>query len=158
VVVAVAPSVPLPALPADLPVPAHTVTDDEPYAGPLAALVAALARTRHPVAVVAGGDMPWLSPSVLSLLVSRLRSGDADVAALELGGREQPLPLAIRRSALGAIRALLAEGDRSLRSLVHRPLVATVAEPDWRALDPSARTLADVDVPEDLTAGGDRKA
>jgi molybdenum cofactor guanylyltransferase len=152
------PSGDLPVLPSDLPVPARTIRDDEPHAGPLAALAVGLANAEHPVAVVAGGDMPWLSPSVLSLLVDRLRSGDVDASALEVDGRGQPLPLAISRSALVTIRGLLTGGDRSLRSMLGRTRVALVEEPAWRALDPTGRTLADVDVPGDLTAGGDRTA
>jgi molybdenum cofactor guanylyltransferase len=146
----------LPALPSDRPVPARTTRDDEPHGGPLAALAVGLAYAEHPVAIVAGGDMPWLSPSVLSLLVDRLRSGAVDAATLELGGRGQPLPLAISRSALVTIRGLLADGERSLRSMLGRTRVALVYEPAWRALDPAGRTLADVDVPEDLMPGGDR--
>lgn len=156
VLVVVAHSGPLPALPTDLPVPVHTVRDDEPHGGPLAALAGGIARAEHPVAVVVGGDMPWLCPDVLSLLVDRLRSGPSGAAALELDGRRQPLPFAIRRSSLGEIRALLAAGDRSLLSLLGRARAAVVEEPAWRALDPTGQTLADVDVPEDLTAGGDR--
>jgi molybdopterin-guanine dinucleotide biosynthesis protein A len=152
------PSGDLPVLPSDLPVPARTIRDDEPHAGPLAALAVGLANADHPAAVVAGGDMPWLSPSVLSLLVDRLRSGDVDAAALELGGKAQPLPLGISRSALVTIRGLLTGGDRSLRSLLGGTRVALVEEPAWRALDPTGRTLADVDVPGDLTAGRDRPA
>jgi molybdopterin-guanine dinucleotide biosynthesis protein A len=158
VLVVVAHSGPLPALPEDLPVPIHTVRDDEPFGGPLAALAEGIARAEHPVAVVVGGDMPWLSPAVLSLLVDRLRSGPGDAAALELDGRRQALPFAIRGSALREIRALLAAGDRSLSSLLGRTHAAAVEEPAWRALDPTGQTLADVDVPGDLTAGGDRTA
>ena len=106
--------------------------------------------------VAVGGDMPWLSPDVLSLLVDRLRSGDVDAAALELSGEGQPLPLAVSRSALVTIRGLLAEGDRSLRSMLARTRVDLVDESAWRSLDPTARTLADIDVPADLMSGGDR--
>jgi molybdopterin-guanine dinucleotide biosynthesis protein A len=158
VLVLVAHSGPVPALPRDLPVAVHTVRDHEPYGGPLAALAEGIARAEHPVAVVVGGDMPRVSPDVLSLLVDRVRSGSGDAAALELDGWRQPLPLAIRRSSLGEIRALLAAGDRSLQSLLQRTQAAVVREADWRALDPTGLTLVDVDVPEDLTAGGEPTA
>ena len=158
VLAVVSPSGPLPDLPSDLPVPARTVRDDEPHAGPLAALAVGLSNAEHPVAVVAGGDMPWLSPGVLSLLVDRLRPGDVDASCLELGGQGQPLPLAVSRSALVTIRGLLTDGERSLRSVLGRTRVAVVEEPAWRAVDPTGRTLADVDVPGDLMAGDDRTA
>jgi molybdopterin-guanine dinucleotide biosynthesis protein A len=62
-----------------------------------------------------------------------------------------PLPLAIRRvDALTAGRALLENGERSLRALVAALDAEALPEAEWRALDPDADSLVDIDRPEDL--------
>jgi hypothetical protein len=50
---------------------------------------------------------------------------------------------------------LLRSGRRRLRDLLGelRPMVV-VAEAEWRAIDPDARTLMDVDEPADLEDAG----
>ena len=68
-------------------------------------------------------------------------------------GDRPSLPFAARRDpALAAARSGLADGDRRLRGLFERLALAEVPEAAWRALDPAARTLRDIDRPEDLLA------
>ena len=64
------------------------------------------------------------------------------------------LPLAIRPSlARPVVDALLREDRRALRALLDRLPMALVAAADWRALDPGARTLVDIDTTGDLRPG-----
>ena len=150
VVVVIAPDAPVPAgLPAD----ARVVVDPESFGGPLVGLAAGLARVSDDVVVVAGGDMPDLVPSVLARLAQVLVDGSA--GAVRLADRDQAaaLPCAVRREpALRAAESALAAGDRRLRGLFERLVVELVPEGDWRVLDPDARTLRDIDRPEDLLA------
>jgi glycosyltransferase involved in cell wall biosynthesis len=68
-----------------------------------------------------------------------------------VGTNARPLPAALRRDAgLAAAEALLATGERRLRSLTGRLVTDVVAGDTWRVLDPAASTLRDVDAPEDL--------
>jgi len=53
--------------------------------GPLAGLAAGLAEVRTELALVAGGDMPDMSPSVLLAMVAEARRSGADAVALEQG-------------------------------------------------------------------------
>ena len=127
------------------------VRDPEPFGGPLVAVLAGLERAREPLALIVGGDMPDLSRDVLVRLVRALDASEADAVALVFRGRRQPLPLALRvGTATQAARRQLADGVRSLQSLVGGLRVRELSEEEWRALDPAATTLRDVDRPEDL--------
>jgi molybdenum cofactor guanylyltransferase len=138
--------------------PATTVlvrraVDPEPFGGPLVGLLAGLEAAREPVAVVVGGDMPTLAPDVLRLLIRALtaREGSRDAAVLVQRGDARPLPCAVRNgTATQAAGRLLGEGERSLRALIRSINTLSVAEADWRPLDPTAATLLDIDVPGDL--------
>jgi molybdopterin-guanine dinucleotide biosynthesis protein A len=126
--------------------PVRYARDREPFGGPLVGLRTGLAETRGPIVVVAGGDMPWLVPGVLGLLVDRVPAALVDPA-----GMLRPLPCALdRAAALVAVDELLAGGDRRLRAVLAR--VGTVALPwaDWQVLDPGGLTLVDIDEPGDL--------
>lgn len=137
-------------------VPTRTVTDDEPFAGPLAALAGALRDVSTALAIVAGGDMPGLVPAVLESMLDRLRVDvTLDVVLLTAPDpsteRRQVLPLALRvETASIAARAAVEAGDRSLVRLVDRLRSIEIPAPEWLALDPDGRTLLDVDRPSDL--------
>lgn len=137
----------------DPPLPAgpRLVHDETPYEGPLAGTMTGLVAAREPLVLVVGGDMPSLEPAVLALLVRALEASSADAALLEQRGRRQPLPLAIRTGAATAlVRRLLAEGERRMGAVSELLTVRVLGEGEWRALDPEARTLRDVDEPDDL--------
>ncbi len=133
-----------------------TVHDPVAYGGPLIGLLAGLEAAREPIAIVVGGDMPGLRPSVLALIIDRLAaSAVADAVVLDDAGRIRPLPLAIRvGSATAAATAALDRGARSLHALLDGVRVDVVTESDWRVLDPEGATLKDIDRPVDLGADG----
>ena len=134
-------------------VPLRRVVDPETHGGPLVGLLAGLESAREPIALVVGGDMPTLVPDVLRSLVRALVAGEGSIdgAALEDRGAIRPLPLAVRNgAATQTARRLLADHERSLRSLLARLRTHSVAEMEWRALDPEAATLRDIDRPGDL--------
>lgn len=134
----------------------RAIPDDEPFAGPLAALAGALRDTNTELAVVVGGDMPGLVPRVLEAMVDRLLANqdvDAAILAGPAGERErrQVLPLAVRvgKASTAAAEALEA-GDRSLVRMLDRLRAIEILAADWLVHDPAGRTLLDVDRPEDL--------
>lgn len=136
--------------------PIRTVADGEPFAGPLPALAGALRSTESALAIVVGGDMPALVPAVLATMLLRLASDDGLDAVLlanpvEDSGKRQALPLAVRVAAASAVAATaIIAGDRSLGRLVDRMRSVEIPAAEWLALDPSGRTLLDVDLPADL--------
>lgn len=139
-----------PDLPGEIIAPVRVVQDAEPYAGPLAGLAAGLNEADTPLALVVGGDMPGLAPAVLVELV--LVVSEEGVAASAIAADEglRPLPCALRVQALSAVQRLLAEGERSLRSLLDALGARAIPGETWRRLDPTGGTLRDVDVPSDL--------
>lgn len=136
----------------DLPPDIVVAYDRDAFAGPLAGLAAGLASMPVDVecVLIVGGDMPSLSVPVLRLLVEAIGdAGDAAVAVvLDEGG---PMPMAVRASvATPAVDELLAAGERRLRGLPERLNAEVIGGLVWRALDPAAATLRDVDRPSDL--------
>jgi molybdopterin-guanine dinucleotide biosynthesis protein A len=94
--------------------------------------------------------MPTLHPGVLGLLAAMLAS-DPGIVALTLEDPDgSPLPMAVRPAVLPAARGLLARDRRSLRGLLDAVPRGNVPATAWRALDPQARTLRDVDTRPDL--------
>ena len=172
VVLVLAPGVPAPA---GLGSAVAIVHDPEADGGPLVGLLTGLEATSDEVVLVIGGDMPAVEPAVLRLLVKEVRDEPAvEAARLEVrhageadgvgdrAGRTAPpdivpLPCAVRReSARQACREALAAGDRRLRGCLQRLATAVVADGEWRGLDPTGRTLLDIDRPGDLAVAEGR--
>jgi molybdopterin-guanine dinucleotide biosynthesis protein A len=134
-----------------LPDGAILVHDPVAFEGPLVGLGAGLGAAHEPVVIVVGGDMPMLVGAVLESMVSELEQSRADVVVLEHHGRPQPLPMALRRTvAIDAVDRLVGAGERRLGTLVDTLAARVVPEAGWRALDPDASTLRDVDTEADL--------
>ncbi len=171
VVVTVGPDASEPALPAATPVPLAIARDAVAGRGPLAGLAAGLAAAGGELALVVGGDQPWLRPEVLRLLLEELAGqpgpdgpGSADpgpggprpdVAILADGERVWPFPVAVRVATVRpAAQAALLGPDLRLYTLYRRLRLARVPEARWRALDPEGETLRDVDTLADLPPAG----
>ena len=159
IVVVIAPEAPLPSVPGGLGGRVVFARDAAAHGGPLAGIAAGLAAIDTPVAdeapriaLVVGGDMPSLVPSVLRLLARSL-AADPSLAAMTLAASGlAPLPMAVRpaaaRSAIGAI--LAGGGRRSLLALLETVPSGALPHDHWLPLDPTGATLRDVDAPADL--------
>jgi molybdopterin-guanine dinucleotide biosynthesis protein A len=142
------------------------VRDREAYGGPLVGLATALEAASGTRAIVVAGDMPRLHSAVLQAMLDALDpatnpSGRPSPAAIVLAsdGEARPLPVALTvRAARRAVDETLGAGERSLRAMLARLAVEELAQETWRALDPRAESLIDIDVPADLDAlgGADR--
>jgi molybdopterin-guanine dinucleotide biosynthesis protein A len=142
---------PLPSLPGDLTVAYVRDLVEFSFEGPLRAVARGLAFVESTWAIVVGGDMPSLEPSVLREMVRMARETRADAVALADEGDARPLPLVLRNEPVAqAIGDLLNAGRRSLRDLLAAVRTVVVDEPTWTSLDPERRTLFDVDEPSDL--------
>jgi len=133
------------------------IPDRRPDAGPLAGLETALEHAGEAdIVLVVGVDHPWLSPDVLSLLVTTLAEGPAHVDAAVLGTADGPQPLigAYRTRARSTLTELLDAGERRLRALLDHLDVEVVAPGRWRPLDPLGASTVDVDDPETLAEAG----
>jgi len=135
-------------------VPVRRAFDPDRHRGPLVGLLAGLEAAREPVVLVAGGDMPTLSSTVLGALLRALSAteGSSDAVVLVQRGVARPLPAAFRNGAATQVaRRLIADGERSLVALLRGLATRELAEGEWRGLDPAGATLRDIDRPEDLS-------
>jgi molybdopterin-guanine dinucleotide biosynthesis protein A len=144
-----------PRLPVDAATRVRVVRDSIADGGPLAGLDAGLAAARGRLAILVGGDQPWLSPAILAELLLWLDSSldgpqlDAVVLAEERAIR--PLPAALRVATVRpVVETLLAGSSLSLVGLLERLRVGTLEPERWRALDPEGASLRDVDTPDAL--------
>lgn len=127
------------------------VRDPSSFEGPLVGVLTGLGQAHEAAALVVGGDMPTMVPSVLGALVDRLVDPTVDAVVLESRGERQPLPVALRTDpARAAATTLVAQGERRLGALMESLAVTVIEESMWRELDPDGRTLRDVDTPADL--------
>ena len=127
------------------------VRDETPFQGPLAGLLAGLEAAHEQAVLVVGGDMPDLLRQVIDLLLDELAAPGVEVVVLEHDGRARPLPMVVRRDpALAAVTRLIAGGERRLRALTIALTTTVIAEATWRAMDPEARSIRDIDTPDDL--------
>jgi molybdopterin-guanine dinucleotide biosynthesis protein A len=157
VILVLAPDAPVPALAVNRGRPIVIARDPETFGGPLVGLAAGLAALHEtapgvPTALVVGGDMPALVPAVLEVLAATLEADPTLGAATLAADPPSILPMAVRVApALSASAVIIGgPGRRSLRALVAAVPSAVVPEGAWRALDPAAATLRDVDTPADL--------
>jgi len=124
------------------------VPDADPPSGPLGGISAGLAAAQHDLAIVVACDMPFLNTQLLRSLVDRAVNVDAVVPLT--GDQFEPLHAVYRRTCLAAIERHLAGGDRRVISFFDEVRVKAVPETDWRSLDPTGRSIANLNTPDDL--------
>lgn len=133
----------------------EAVLEDEPGAGPLAAVAAggaALAARGAgdlPVLVLAV-DLPFVDEAWLRTLA---RASSADAIVPRVAGRAQPLCARYSAAALARAARLVADGARSMQALLEVLDVRWVDEPEWFGIT-TARCFVDVDTPDDARRVG----
>jgi molybdopterin-guanine dinucleotide biosynthesis protein A len=134
-----------------VPAGVRVVHDPAAFEGPLAGLLAGLIAATTEVVLVTAGDMPDLVPAVIEVLLGALDTPGTVAVILRHDGQPRPLPMALRRRpAEAAAGALIAAGERRLGALPEALPSRVIEESAWRPLDPTGRTVRDIDVPADL--------
>lgn len=157
------------------------VREEPLFSGPVAGLARGLAELERlgstdEVVLVLGGDMPWLEPRVLGALVHECAGAPRKVAgAVDAGGRRQFLCAAWPRAVLArALSHVAGEGGslvgasakslyRALGELTPEPVqsawldVGTLAGASGLAPELVARSLSDIDSPEQLEQARSRR-
>jgi molybdopterin-guanine dinucleotide biosynthesis protein A len=131
---------------------ARVVGDLLPGKGAPGGLHAALASARTGWVFAAACDMPFVSEAGVRLLAAH--RGDADAVMVRFGGRLEPLHAFWSRRCLPVLERLLRDGDPSLRDLAAAVRCRIVDEPEWRAIDPGGRALANANTPEEAARLG----
>lgn len=126
------------------------ICDDPSCAGPLAGLVAGLARVDTPWAFAVACDMPYVVPEVVELL-GRCR-GQYQAVVPIVQGYPQPLAAFYARSCLDVMRAHLESGGKnSLRAVLEKLDVCYVdEEAEILVADPGLHSFFDLDTPQDV--------
>ena len=134
---------------ADVSVP--QVSDEPVGGGPLAGLCAGLAAATTPWVFAVAADMPFVRSDVIRRLAAQRHGVQAVVPVID--GIRQPLAAFYAKSALPAIRALLAAPGRpGLCAALERLNVRLVHESGLLDVDPGLKTFIDLDTPADLAA------
>ena len=130
---------------------ARLVFDARPDHGPLVGVEAALGAARCEIVLVVAGDLPWVEPAVLRMLVDEVRAHpEADAVAIGTDWGPQPLLAGYRRRALAAATRQLDAGDRRMRAFLAALDVRVIPPETWHRADPSGRSALNANVPEDL--------
>lgn len=129
------------------------IPDRQPGLGPLAGIAAALAWCPAPYLLVVAGDMPYIQPGVIDLLLAQRHEADAVVPFV--AGLPEPLFAVYARTCLPVAEQRLAQGRRKAAGLVleHGLAVCRVDEPALRAVDPALRCFTNVNSAADLPPG-----
>ena len=132
----------------------ETVSDRHPGCGPLAGIHAAMLASRHPWLFVVACDMPGLDPEVIRWMLARPRTVDAVVPRWD--DDLEPLHALYGVHTLPEVERCLAMGRHALREFLPEIRVDYVEERELRALRGAARSLLNVNTPEELAALGGR--
>jgi molybdenum cofactor guanylyltransferase len=134
---------------------ARLVIDARADAGPLAGLEAALGAARHELVLVAAADMPWVAPPLLRMLVVRIRDAPSTTHVAVVATKRGPEPLlaCYRRGTLPVVSRLLDVGERRMGALLAALSTDEIPPADWLVMDPSGRSVRNVNEPADLPVG-----
>lgn len=131
------------------------VSDAESNGGPLAGLVAGLAQVATPWMFAVACDMPFIQSAVIAYMAT-LRDNHEAVVPM-VAGHPQPLFAFYAKAALPTMRAMLATGEKRVRTVLEQLDVRYVNEAELRDHDPQFRSFFDLDTPQDLIAARELK-
>jgi molybdopterin-guanine dinucleotide biosynthesis protein A len=127
----------------------EVVPDRVAGAGPLAGLAAALEAAGEAEAVVClAGDLPFLSPALLTAL--RDRAPEADALAPRPAGRAEPLCARYSVRARSVVEGRLAGGQLALHELLAELATVWLDDQALATLDPGGLSFVNLNTPDDL--------
>ena len=123
----------------------HRVVADEVggFAGPLAGLHAGLKAVKHPLAVTAPCDSPFLPADLVARLQDAL--GENDLAVAKTGAQAHPVFALVRRDCREGLEAFLAQGGRKIDAWYSALKVVEVS------FDDEADAFRNINTPEELS-------
>jgi molybdopterin-guanine dinucleotide biosynthesis protein A len=135
----------------------RSVRDMFPDVGPLAGIAAGLKAMLTPWLLVVAGDMPYLSPAVVDLLIDAI-DPLYEAVGVRINGLPEPLVCMLSRRAYPAAERRLQTRRNKVAGLLteERLHVRWLEEAELRAVDPTLQAFVNVNEPEDLrgiTAG-----
>jgi molybdenum cofactor guanylyltransferase len=129
---------------------ARVVPDHQSGLGPLAGILAGLTAAREPHVWVVGCDLPDVEPA-LGVLLGGL-AGDYEAVVPRPDHEPEGVCALYVRELAPRIEALLAAGERSIKSLLDRSAVRYLGSSELRAVDPELRSFHNINTPADYEA------
>ena len=124
------------------------VPDEDPGAGPLAAIAAGMRAAPADLYLVASCDIPLVTSELLQYLVDNAGDGDAVVPVVAAG--REPLCAVYARRCLPAINRALNSGQRRVDSFYGDVQVRWVGETELAKFGSPERLFFNVNTPDDL--------
>lgn len=134
---------------------ARILRDRLPEAAPIHGLLRALEEIEDHVFILAV-DLPALSAEVIREIARRGLETGAPALLPEAGGILQPLAAVWRRGILSLARERVTRGELSLHGLAEAAVAEVLREEQWRALDPSGNSFANVNTLEQYLTARER--
>lgn len=135
--------------------PARVVRDGAPDFASIHGLARALEEADDRVFVLAV-DLPAVTHDVVREIARRAEATSALALIPEAGGRLQPLAAVWRRAAGRFARSRIARGELSLSGLAEEVGAEILPETEWRKLDPSGNSFANLNTLTDYAAHRER--
>ncbi len=126
------------------------VADLYPDTGPLGGIYTALHHAAHPHVLTVACDMPWLNRPLLAYMIS-LRQA-ADVVVPRWDKFPEPLHAVYSKACLEPIHEKLESGMLKITAFYGRVNVRFVDRPEIERFDPTGRSFANVNTPDELSA------
>ena len=136
-------------VPVPLPPAVRVLSDDQPGAGPLAALCTGLAAAHEPWSLVVAGDHPFLAPPLLTWLLTQ-RGEDTDAVIPVVSGIPQVLHALYHQRCRAPFAAAATVGRLTLYQALSDVNVRRVPEATLRTMDPELRSFFNVNTPAHL--------
>ena len=122
------------------------IEDSVKGAGPMGGLISVFEKTGADEVLAAACDMPFITQEIVQYIIAN-KGGPATVPVMD--GRPQPLLAYYARSAIGPMRASLAEGRRSLTGLVKGLGARFLEEKALRSIEPEGLSFLNINAPGD---------
>lgn len=127
---------------------ARVLIDSTPRHGAIFGLTRALEEVEDHLFVL-GVDLPLISPAVIAEIARRGMESPAPALVPLAAGRRQPLAAVWRRTVIPLALERIAQGKLSLQELAEEAGAEILPEADWRALDPSGNSFANLNTMEE---------
>jgi molybdopterin-guanine dinucleotide biosynthesis protein A len=135
--------------------PARVVLDKASERAAIHGLLAALEEVEDRVFILAV-DLPLLAPAVIAEIAGRGLASRAPALLPRAAGLLQPLAAVWCRSVLPVARDRIARGELSLHGLAEEAGAEILEEADWRHLDPSGNSFANINTIQEYVAARER--
>ncbi|MHC4664121.1 MAG: molybdenum cofactor guanylyltransferase, partial [Planctomycetota bacterium] len=111
-------------------------------------LLTALAAVKTDYLLAIAGDLPFASPDIAKLLLSKCKGFDVTVPMLE--EMYEPLFAVYSKNCLAAFEKGLEEGRKKIIDLFDTCNTNGIPESAWRPLDPDGNAFMNINTPNDL--------